>query len=179
LPDARTKADAERFAGDPAVKNRRAREGLEVLPPDRSFTVGKLIRWWLDTWKKGTLSERQEEDRFRLYFKESDLAAVPVAALTSGRVDLFLNSFRERLGPESINKMRAIPDGVEQGPPGRRARGREPDEDVPRRKVPQCAPAFLELGEVPRLLPELRKAKPRAKTASENRPATRDLQRRA
>ena len=42
FPEARTKEEATRLANDLAMRNRRAREGLEALP-DRSLTLGQLL----------------------------------------------------------------------------------------------------------------------------------------
>jgi integrase len=156
LAEARTKADAERLAGDLAMRERRVRDGLDPLPPDRTFTVGKLLRWWLETWRKGAPSQRQEEDRFRYYFEESELAALPVVGLTSGRIEAFLNGYRERLGASSRNHLRAMLRTA-----WNRARraglvsGINPAVDVKPAKVPKRAPAFLEGHEVDRLLAEL------------------------
>src|SRR5438105_11047511 len=78
LSEARTKAQARELAADLALKSRRQRDGLEPPATDKTLAVGKLIRWWLDTYVKGGPSERREEDRFRLYFETTDLVRLPV-----------------------------------------------------------------------------------------------------
>src|SRR5439155_12245363 len=109
LSEARTKAQARELAADLALKSRRQRDGLEPPPADGSLTVGKLIRWWLDTYVAGGPSERRECDRFRLYFESTDLVRLPVAALTSGRLELFLQHWSQNgLAPASGNKLRSI-----------------------------------------------------------------------
>ncbi len=96
LAEARTKAHARELAADLALKSRRQRDGLEPPATDKALTVGKLIRWWLDTYVQGGPSERREEDRFRLYFETTDLVRLPVVALTSGRLELFLQHWSQR-----------------------------------------------------------------------------------
>ena len=109
LAEARTKAQARELAADLALKSRRQRDGLEPPPADKSLTVGKLIRWWLDTYVAGSPSERREEDRVRLYFESTDLVQLPVGALTGGRLELFLQHWSQKgLAPASVNKLRAI-----------------------------------------------------------------------
>jgi integrase len=71
--------------------------------------VGVLLRWWLDTYVADSTSERQERDRFRLYFETTDLVTLRVAALSAGRVENFLQHWaREGLAPASVNKLRAM-----------------------------------------------------------------------
>src|SRR5438105_9453934 len=90
LSEARTKAQARDLAADLALKSRRQRDGLEPPATDKSLTVGKLIRWWLNAYVAGKTWASREEDRFRLYFESTDLVQLPVAALTTGRLELFL-----------------------------------------------------------------------------------------
>ena len=90
LPEARTKARAQELAADLALKSRRQRDGLEPAATDRSLTVHALLRWWLDTYVAGKTWASREEDRFRLYFESTDLVRLPVAALTTARLELFL-----------------------------------------------------------------------------------------
>src|SRR2546430_2966692 len=157
LAEARTKAQARELAADLALKSRRQRDGLEPPPADKSLTVGKLIRWWLDTYVAGSPSERREEDRFRLYFESTDLVQLPVAALTGGRLELFLQHWSQNgLAPASVNKLRAIVRTAYNR--ARRAglvHAQNPAFDTKPRKVPRRAPAFLEPDEVARLLREL------------------------
>ena len=157
LPEARTKAQAQELAADLALKSRRQRDGLEPAATDRSLTVHALLRWWLDTYVAGKTWASREEDRFRLYFESTDLVRLPVAALTTARLELFLQHWtHEGLAPSSINRLRAMVSTA-----WNRARkaglvhGVNPAADVESRKVPKRAPAFLEPHEVPRLLAEL------------------------
>jgi hypothetical protein len=84
LPEARTRKRAEDLDVDLAYKRRRQREGLDPLPADPRLTVGVLLRWWLDTYVADSTSERQERDRFRLYFETTDLVALRVPLACSG-----------------------------------------------------------------------------------------------
>jgi hypothetical protein len=114
------------------------------------LTVGVLLKWWIDTYVAGRTSERQERDRFRLYFETSELARLPVARLDAGRIETFLQSFSGQLGPESTNKLRAmIRTAWNRGRKAGILHGENPTRDVDRRKVPKRAPAFHEAHEVP------------------------------
>ncbi len=53
LAEARTKAQARELQTALALQARRQRDGLEALPTDRAFTVGALLRWWLNTYVAG------------------------------------------------------------------------------------------------------------------------------
>jgi len=157
LSEARTKAQARDLAADLALKSRRQRDGLEPPPADKSLTVGKIICWWLDEYVAGKTWAGREEDRFRLYFESTDLVRLPVAALTTARLESFLQHWTHQgLAPASVNRLRAMVSTA-----WNRARkaglvhGMNPAADVESRKVPKRAPAFLEPQEVPRLLAEL------------------------
>src|SRR5438105_1846571 len=157
LAEVRTKAQARELAADLALKSRRQRDGLEPLPSDKSLTVGKLIRWWLDTYVAGGPSEWREEHRFRLYFETTDLVRLPVAALTSGRLEVFLQHWSQKgLAPASVNKLRAlVRTAFNRARHAGLVHGANPATDTKPRKVPKRAPAFLEPHEVTRLLDEL------------------------
>jgi hypothetical protein len=49
----KTKAQARELQEALALKARRQRDGLEPMPTDRAFTVGALLRWWLNTYVAG------------------------------------------------------------------------------------------------------------------------------
>jgi integrase len=157
MPEATTKRDAQEYQADLAQKYRRQRDGLDPLPPRRAFTVGKLLRWWLDTYVAGRTWTSKEEDRFRLYFETTDLPALPVAALTVARIELFLQHWsREGLAPASLNHLRAmIRTAFNRARKAALVSGENPAIDVERRKVPKRAPAFLEPHEVQLVLAEL------------------------
>jgi hypothetical protein len=109
LSEARTKAQARDLAADLALKSRRQRDGVEPPPADKSLTVGKLVRWWLDEYVAGKTWAGREKDRFRLYFENDDLARLPVAALTTARLESFLQHWTHKgLAPASVNRLRAM-----------------------------------------------------------------------
>ena len=157
LAEARTKAQARELQAALALQARRQRDGLEPMPTDRAFTVGALLRWWLNTYVAGKTWAGREEDRFRLYFESTDLIQLPVVALTSGRLELFLQHWSQKgLGPASVNKLRAmVRTAFNRAHRAGFVHGQNPASDTKPRKVPKRAPAFLEPHEVPRLLAEL------------------------
>jgi integrase len=157
LTEATTREQAKRLEADLRMQARRQREGLEPLATDRRWTVRELLRWWLDEYVKGGPSERQEEGRFRLYFDGEDLAQLPVVALTSAQLEVFLQRWaKEGLAPASVNKLRAmVRTAWNRARKAGKLHGPNPAADVEPRKVPKRAPAFLEADEVPRLLAQL------------------------
>ena len=157
MPEAKTKAQAQEYQAELGHKYRRQRDGLDPLPPERSFTVGKLLRWWLDEYVAGKTWANREESRFKLYFETTELVHLPVAALTSGKIEIFLQGWaRKEIAPASLNKLRAMMRTA-----WNRARkagmvaGQNPATDVEPRKVPKRAPTFLEPHEVQLVLAEL------------------------
>src|SRR5437870_9375038 len=157
LAGARTKAQARELQAALALQARRQRDGLEPLPTDRAFTAGALLRWWLNTYVAGKTWAGREEDRFRLYFQSTDLIHLPIVALTSGRLELFLQHWSQKgLGPASVNKLRAmVRTAFNRARRADLVHGQNPASDTKPRKVPKRAPVFLEPHEVPRLLAEL------------------------
>src|SRR5471030_1746970 len=156
LTEARTREEAKRLEGELRMKSRRQREGLDPLPSDPRLTVGVLLQWWIDTYLSGRPSERQERHRFGLYFATSELARLPVVLLDAGRIETFVQGWSGQLGPESINKLRAmLRTAWKKGRKAGLLHGENPTRDVDRRKVPKRAPAFHEAHEVPRLLAQL------------------------
>jgi len=141
LAEARTKAQARELQAALALQARRQRDGLEPLPTDRAFTVGALLRWWLNTYVAGKTWAGREEDRFRLYFEGTDLIQLPIVALTSGRLELFLQHWSQKgLGPASVNKLRAmVRTAFNRARRADLVHGQNPASDTKPRKVPSCA----------------------------------------
>jgi hypothetical protein len=146
LAEARTKAQARELQDALALRSRRQRDGLEPMPTDRAFTVGALLRWWLNTYVAGKTWASREEDRFRLYFESTDLVRLPLVALTAGRLELFLQHWSQKgLGPASVNKLRAtVRTAFNRARRADLVYGQNPASDTKPRKVPKRAPAFLE-----------------------------------
>ena len=157
LAEAKNREQAKRLEQDLRMKARRQREGLEPLATENRWTLRDLLRWWLDTYVAGTPSERQEEGRFRLYFDGAGIIALPVAALNSAQLEVFLQYWSQKgLGPASLNKLRAaVRTAWNRARKAGKVQGPNPAADVQPRKVPKRAPAFLEADEVPRLLAQL------------------------
>ena len=157
MPEAHTKREAQEYQAELAQKYRRQRDGLEPMPPERSFTVGKLLRWWLDTYVAGRTWAGREESRFKLYFETTELVHLPVAALTSARLEVFLQGWAlKKMAPASLNKLRAmVRTAWNRARKAAMVTGQNPATDVERRKVPRRAPAFLEPREVAQVLAEL------------------------
>src|ERR1700730_370016 len=149
LAEARTKTQARELQDALALRSRRQRDGLEPMPTDRAFTVGALLRWWLNTYVAGKPWAGREEDRFRLYFESTDFVRLPLVALTAGRLELFLQHWSQKgLGPASVNKLRDGADSVQ--PRSSRRPGAWPESRVGHEAAQgsERAPAFLEPREV-------------------------------
>jgi len=149
LPEARTKRQAQDLADDLALRNRRQREGLDAAPGDPTLTTGALLRWWLDTYSATLASHPRTLSAWRAHLKEADLAALPVRALTAGRIETFLQAKSAELAAATINKLRGIIRTAFNA--GRRAglcAGANPCSDVKRRRVPKRKPTYLQAHEV-------------------------------
>ena len=155
--EARTKAQARDLLASVGLQGRRQRDGLEPMATDRTVTVGAVLRWWLETHVAGKSWAGRDEDRFRLYFQGTDLVALPVVALTAGRLELFLRHWSQKdLAPASVNKLRAmVRTAFSRARHTGLLHGHNPAPDTKPHKVPRRAPAFLESHEVPRALAEL------------------------
>src|SRR5262245_30350115 len=107
LSEVKTKVVARAYAVELVTHARRQRDGLEPLAIDRSLTVRSLLRWWFDMYVAGKSWASREEGRFRLYFDSTDLVGLPVASLTTARVELFLQHWtRKGLAACSVNHLR-------------------------------------------------------------------------
>ncbi len=157
LPEARTREEAKRHEAELRLKGWRQREGLEPLPVDRSFTVGALLGWWLETYVKGGPSEGRERSRWRVHFEGSDLVRLPAAALTPGRLEAFLQEkVQGGMAPASVNHLRSMVRAAWNcARKAEKLHGDNPATDVARRKVPKRKPSFLEAHEVPLVLAQL------------------------
>jgi len=158
LAEARNKEEAKQLEAELRMKSRRQRDGLEPLPTDRRLTLGALLTWWLDTYVKGGPSEGRERSRLRVHFEGSDLWPLPVATLTPGKLETFLQrKLQAGIAPASVNKLRAmVRTAWNYARKAELLHGDNPAADVAQRKVPKRAPSFLEAHEVPRVLAELR-----------------------
>jgi integrase len=157
LPEARTKADAERLQADLSLRFRRQRDGLEPLPPIETFTVAKLLGSWLSVGLAGRPAQSRTENRIGKHLENSELGRLPVARLSLERIEAFLQE-RGAHGLSAVmqNHLRAdlrtawnwaCGVGLLTGP--------NPTARVKPRKVTERTPSFLEPAEVARLLREL------------------------
>ena len=88
---ATTKTEARRLAGDVERKAERIRFGLEAAPPvDGGGTLGDLLTWWLDTYRKGQPAYATEESGVRVHIQASALATLPLVQITPGQIEEFL-----------------------------------------------------------------------------------------
>lgn len=124
LPEARTKADAERHAADLSLRYRRQRDGLEALPTPLTFTVAGLLREWLDRSLAGRPCFGRTENRVQKHLESSELGLLPVARLTPERIEAFLQArTAARASPAMVNHCRrSEPRGAGEAAPGSRAR---------------------------------------------------------
>src|SRR4051812_11349524 len=154
LGEARTREEAKRLEADLRMQARRQREGLEPVVPNRRWTVGEMLSWWLAEYRSG---RRHEASRFKNHFEGSDLAHLPVASLAAAGIETFLQSkAKAGLSAASVNKLRAdLRTAWNRARKAGKVQGPNPAADVEKRKVPKRAPAFVEADEVPRLLAQL------------------------
>lgn len=104
---ARTKAEARQLQSQLERRAERVRLGVEVgLPEDGGGTLGELLRWWLDTYSKPLASHATNESAIRVHFLGAELAALPLTAVTPGRIETFLQAKTGEISPQMVNHLR-------------------------------------------------------------------------
>jgi len=151
---ARTKAEARQLQAQLERRAERVRLGVEVgLPEDGGGSLGDLLRWWLDTYSKPLASHATNESAIRVHFLRSELATLPLTAVTPGRIESFLQAKTGEVSPQMVNHLRGyLGRAFNAARRAGRYPGPNPVLDVRKRKVPKRKPDFLRVHEVPLLL---------------------------
>ena len=155
---ARTKTEARRNAEDYERRSERQRLGLEPLPPeDGGGTLAELLQWWLEKFSKGSPSHEGSLYAIKKHFLPSELAALPLVAVTAQRVESFLHEKGQAgLAPQTVNHLRGyLSRAFNAARKTGRFLGPNPVAAVAKRKVPRRVPDFLRAGEVPLVLEQL------------------------
>src|SRR4051812_4182720 len=106
---ARTLTEARRIADDLERRAERERLGLEApLPQDGGGTLAALLAWWLETYSKGSPSHASNESQIRRHLLDSELSGLPLVAVTSGKVETFLDAKLKELSPQTVNHLRGF-----------------------------------------------------------------------
>ena len=150
-----TKDDARRLLRDLDSQADRQRRGLEPLPPSKQLTFAKLMDWW---WEEYGCHLRSP---FILGFANKHLRTtigpLPLAEVSTARLESLLNAKTKELSPKSLNHLRALlhrlfrlatHHGLWVGP--------NPAATVARRKVPKRLPVYLKVEEFELLLTHLK-----------------------
>jgi hypothetical protein len=150
---ARTKAEARQLQAQLERKAERVRFGVEAaIPEDGGGTLAELLGWWLDTYSKVLASHVTNESAIRVHFLGSDLASLPLTAVTPGRIEVFLQAKSSEVSPQMVNHLRGyLSRAVNAARRAGRYPGPSPVQDVRKRKVPKRKPDFLRVHEVPLL----------------------------
>ncbi len=147
---ARTRSEAWRLAAELDRKVERERLGLDPPPPtDGGGRLADLLTWWLDTYSRGSPSHEKNLSVVRRHLLGSELAALPLVAVTAGRVETFLQGKSRELGPQSLNHLRGFLSRAF-GAARRAGRWVGPNlvAEVRKRRVPRRTPQFLREHEV-------------------------------
>src|SRR6188768_904075 len=103
VSSARTKTEAKRLAGELERKCERQRLGLEALPDeDGGGTFDELMRWWLVTYSKGMPSHKRNKSSVEKNLIGSELGPLRLTEVTAGRIEVYLQSRTEQLGPQLL-----------------------------------------------------------------------------
>jgi integrase len=147
---AQTKTEAKRLAHELATRAERERCGL--APPsmaDGGGTLAELLQWWLDTYSSGTPSHAINASFIGKHLMTNDLARLPLTAVTSGRVETFLQSKSRDLKPRSVNHLRGYISRVFNAAlKVGRFHGVNPVAQVAKRRVPKGVHDYLREHEV-------------------------------
>jgi integrase len=98
---------------------------------------------------------RHETNRttIRKHFLGSELAPLPLVAVTAGRIEAFLQDKTTELAPQTLNHLRSyLSRAFNAARRAGRWPGPNPTQDVKKRKVPRRQPDYLRPHEVPLLL---------------------------
>ena len=102
---AKTKTEARRLAEDLERKAERQRHGLEPLMPENGGgTLRELLRWWLDTYSRGTPSHERNEYTVERHLLDASIARLRLQALTTSDVENFLHAKSESLAPQTLSE---------------------------------------------------------------------------
>lgn len=154
---AKGKTEARRAADDLERRYERQRLGLEpAMPEDGGGSFASLLEWWLDTYSKGTPSHGWAERTIKKHLLKSELGSLPVAAVTSAKIETLLARKASELSPQTVNHLRGMigrtfSKAIKAG----RWVGSNPVLAVARRKVTRGAHDFLRVEEVPLVLAAL------------------------
>ncbi len=151
---ARTKTEAKRLANELERAAERQRLGLEpVAPVDGGGTLGEMLRWWLKEYVARLPSSRTVTSAVNANLVNTKLGTLRLVEVTPGEIERHLQKLSDRLGPNSLNHVRAYVSAAF-GKAKRTGRwnGPNPAIEVERRKVPKRLPEFLRPEEVPRVL---------------------------
>src|SRR5216683_4649063 len=106
---AETKTEAKRLLRDLQRQAERQRLGLEPLPTeDGGGTVAELLQWWLDNISQGSPSHANNVSVVGKHYIRSELASLPLTAVTPQHIEALLLDKSRELSPETINKLRGL-----------------------------------------------------------------------
>ena len=127
---------------------------------DGGGSLWALFDWWKETYSNGKASHSRNESVIRAHFEGTELARLPLIAVTPERIETFLQAKARKnsededgLAPATINQLRAlISRAFNAARRAGRYAGPNPAEAVMKRRVPRRAPDYLRFDEVPRVL---------------------------
>ncbi len=86
--NASTKTEAKRLLRELEQQAERQRLGLEALPPeDGGGSLAALLEWWLTDYSASTHSHARNESVVRTHLLSSELASLPLTAITPAKVE--------------------------------------------------------------------------------------------
>jgi integrase len=155
---AATKSEANRLLRELQRQAERQRHGLEPLPPaDGGGTLAELLQWWLENISKGSPSHEGAVYAFEKHFMGSDIAPLPLTAVTPQRIEsLLLKRSQTGLAPQTVNHLRGyLSRAFNAARKTGRFSGVNPVASVAKRRVLRRLPDFLTIDEFPRVLDAL------------------------
>ena len=154
---ARTKTEAKKLARELESRAERERLGLEApMPTDGGGTLAELLKWWLTTYSTGSPSHATNDGTIRRHLLNSELAALPLITVTSGRIEAFLQSKAAELAPQTLNHLRGyLSRAFNAARRTGKYAGQNPAALVAKRRVPRRQPDFLREHEVGPLMDAL------------------------
>src|SRR5574342_289098 len=147
---AETKAEAKALMREKEHESERQRLGLALVSLNtEGWTVGDLMRWWLETYSCNRESHERNIGTVERHIVESPLSAKRLEHVIPGDIEQLLQAKDGELAPASVNHVRQFL--VRAFNKAKRAGkwfGSNPAEEVETRKVPESVIEILKPEEV-------------------------------
>lgn len=147
---AQTKAEARALLVEEEQRAERQRRGLEPVTrnPER-WTLGDLMRWWLEAYSQHLAAHVSNESAVRVHLLSAALAEKPLEHVQPADIEQLLQSKEGQVSPQTVNHVRRfVVRAFNKARKAGKWHGENPAEAVDRRNVPESVVNILAPEEV-------------------------------